>query len=239
MMMKFMSGLIAVFTLAGVVYAAPVVLQNATATHSQSVSHYYVNETIDGDFGGRNGWAIGDLFTDHAAVWETASDLNTGTLTFRIYHNYQYDTGNIGRFRISVTTDDRSSFADGLIAGGDVNANWTVLDPVNASSLHGATMTEQADHSIYVSGTNALNERYSITATTSFNGITGFRLEVLRDARLPSGGPGRLANGNFVLTEFEVDHEPSPIPAPLAVVAGSVGMFFIMRRKNLRNTLGT
>ena len=36
-------------------------------------------------------------------------------------------------------------------------------------------------------------------------GITGFRLEVLADSSFPDSGPGRNGNGNFVLTEFQVD----------------------------------
>ena len=37
-----------------------------------------------------------------------------------------------------------------------------------------------------------------------FDGITALRLEVLPDPRLPNKGPGRAADGNFVLNELEV-----------------------------------
>jgi hypothetical protein len=44
-----------------------------------------------------------------------------------------------------------------------------------------------------------------VTASTGLRGITAVRLEVLADPRLPKQGPGLAsADGNFVLTEFEV-----------------------------------
>ena len=40
----------------------------------------------------------------------------------------------------------------------------------------------------------------------SLTGITGFPLEVLSDPTLPFNWPGRKpANGNFVLSQFQVD----------------------------------
>ena len=43
-------------------------------------------------------------------------------------------------------------------------------------------------------------------------GITGLRLEVLPDARLPNQGPGRATDGNFVLNEIEVTAAPKADP---------------------------
>src|SRR5439155_7204314 len=47
---------------------------------------------------------------------------------------------------------------------------------------------------------------------TDLKGITGSRLEVLADKRLPMNGPGRAADGNFVLTEFELQAAPKAHP---------------------------
>ena len=41
-------------------------------------------------------------------------------------------------------------------------------------------------------------------AETDLTDITGIRLEVLTDDKLPNKGPGRASDGNFVLTELEV-----------------------------------
>jgi hypothetical protein len=110
-----------------------------------------------------------------------------------------------------VTTDDRSTFADGLPTGGDVTANWTVLQPVSFVSSNGAVLNRLADNSILASGPAPLTDTYTVVANTSLTNITGIRLEALKDPSLPQGGPGRAAgNGNFVLTEFQASIVPSP-----------------------------
>jgi hypothetical protein len=81
---------------------------------------------------------------------------------------------------------------------------WTVLEPATAVSAGGATLTKQSDGSIFASGKNPSPDIYTITANTTLTGITGIRLEVLADPRLPSRGPGRVYNGNFALREFSV-----------------------------------
>ena len=83
------------------------------------------------------------------------------------------------RFRFSITTDDRSTFADGLSTGGDVTANWIVLDLASAVSTGGQTLTTLPDHSVLASGTNPATDTVTVTALTSLTGITGIRLEVL------------------------------------------------------------
>jgi Tol biopolymer transport system component len=202
-------------------------LQNATATFSQTVSagaNLPVSEAIDGVLTSTGGWAIagpvpGNATISQTAVFETTTNLfgpGGGLLTFTL-HQLFGASHTLGRFRLSVTTDDRSLFADGLQTGGDVTANWTVLDPLNCVSAGGATCTKQGDLSLLISGTLPTTDVYTVTAFTSLAGITGIRLETLTDPSLPvlndaEGGPGRQpADGNFVLTEFQVD-VPSPAP---------------------------
>jgi hypothetical protein len=86
---------------------------------------------------------------------------------------------------------------------------WTVLEPESAVAAKGTVLTKQPDGSLLASGKNPSPETYTITAITPFAGITGIRLEVLSDPSLPSKGPGRAPNGNFVLNEFRVTaHAP-------------------------------
>jgi len=47
---------------------------------------------------------------------------------------------------------------------------------------------------------------------TELTGITGLRLEVLPDSRLPNRGPGRASDGNFVLNELTVSAAPKAGP---------------------------
>ncbi|MDG2388704.1 MAG: DUF1553 domain-containing protein [Planctomycetaceae bacterium] len=80
---------------------------------------------------------------------------------------------------------------------------WTLLDPAEMKSSMGAEFEKRDDLSIFVSGKNGKGT-YTIVAETEATNITGIRLEVLSDEKLPGKGPGRAMNGNFVLTELSV-----------------------------------
>ncbi len=85
----------------------------------------------------------------------------------------------------------------------DEPQRWTALEPNEAKSSSGATLTKQADKSVLVSGAKAENDVYVVTTKTSLNKLTGLRIEALPDASLPQGGPGRDPYGNFLLTGVE------------------------------------
>jgi len=96
---------------------------------------------------------------------------------------------------------------------------WTVLAPIEARSSTGATLTKQPDASILASGENPPSDTYTIAAETDLRGITAIRLEALPDPSLPSGGPGRVFNGNFALLDFRVTAAPRANPAAASPVA--------------------
>jgi Protein of unknown function (DUF1553)/Protein of unknown function (DUF1549)/Bacterial Ig-like domain (group 2) len=81
---------------------------------------------------------------------------------------------------------------------------WTVLEPETLKANGGTVLAKQADNSILASGKNPTPAKYTVTTKTKLSGITAFRLEALPDPSLPSMGPGRAGNGNFVLNEFQV-----------------------------------
>ncbi len=220
-----------------------VMLQNATATFSQSwsappVTGYNVSQVIDGirGVGANNGWAIlptwagGGPSNSEIAAFETASDVgfDGGTLlTFTLCQEYNYACHLVGKFRLSVTSASRDQFADGnvgLVSPGDVGDDsiWTQLTPISADSQNGVTLTINAiDSTVLSSGAGPSCDIYTVKAVTDIPNITGIRLEVLRDASLPQGGPGRNSwNGNFVLTEFTVDAEPIVVNANPVADAG-------------------
>ncbi|MDA0838890.1 MAG: DUF1549 domain-containing protein [Planctomycetota bacterium] len=92
---------------------------------------------------------------------------------------------------------------------------WEILDLQKLSSSNGAKMEKQDDQSIFVSGKEGKTV-YTFTAEIQSKGITGVRLELLTDKRLPKNGPGRATqNGNYVLTEFEVKGAPKDKPDEL------------------------
>ncbi|MBI2928369.1 MAG: hypothetical protein HYY24_22090 [Verrucomicrobia bacterium] len=203
--------------------ADPVPLQEATATFAQiigTLTPFGVDKAIDGLIGD-SGWGLYPDIQAHTAVFETRADAGFpggSLLTFTLHQTHGNPGHGLGRFRLSVTTENRSVFADGKGTGGDVTANWTFLDPDTYTSANGATLTELDDFSILASGTNPPTDVYVITARTPLTGITGFRLETLLHPSLPHGGPGRATqNGNFVLTELQVDIDRTSAVFPAKV----------------------
>jgi hypothetical protein len=92
-------------------------------------------------------------------------------------------------------------------------AKWTVLQPSHYVSTGGATFKLLPDGSLLAGGTNPDADTYELNANTNLTGITGVRLEVISDPSLPAGGPGRDAEGNFFLSDFEVQAAPADKPA--------------------------
>ena len=95
---------------------------------------------------------------------------------------------------------------------------WLPIAPMAMSASNGATLTKEPDGSIFVSGGSG-HGVVAIEADTELAGITGVRLEALPDDRLPGKGPGRAADGNFILTELEVAAAPKSDPRSLRPVA--------------------
>jgi hypothetical protein len=89
--------------------------------------------------------------------------------------------------------------------------HWTTLEPVEYSAIS-ATLKKLDDHSILATGEISPKDVYTITAKTNLTGITAIRLEALPDAKLPKGGPGRDAYGNFALNGFDVQLSPADDP---------------------------
>ena len=88
---------------------------------------------------------------------------------------------------------------------------WQVLEPKALSATNRSIPAKEPDGSIVVSGSNK-NGVVTIETETDLTGITGLRLEVLTDSRLPNNGPGRATDGNFVLNELELDGCPQGQP---------------------------
>ncbi|MFO0946352.1 MAG: DUF1549 and DUF1553 domain-containing protein [Planctomycetota bacterium] len=95
---------------------------------------------------------------------------------------------------------------------------WIDVIPSSALSEGGATLAVQSDRSVLAGGVNAKQDVYTVVANTELTDIVGFRLEVLIDDSLPSKGPGRASNGNFVLGEFSVAVTPLGDPTGKKVI---------------------
>jgi len=81
---------------------------------------------------------------------------------------------------------------------------WQVLQPETFVSANGATLTRQADGSVFASGTRPERDTYTLTASAGLSRLSAIRLEVMADERLPKRGPGRQPdNGNLHLSEIQ------------------------------------
>ena len=99
---------------------------------------------------------------------------------------------------------------------------WTTLEPVEATSANGTrVMIQGNDFSIIAStshGPKPPRDTYTIRLKTELKGMTAIRLEALTFEELPQGGPGRSANGAFVVSEVEV-RDGGAGPSPFATRA--------------------
>jgi hypothetical protein len=192
---------------------APSALQNATATFSQTLSGpWNASEMIDGDLGGLGGWAIatgaGSDFPAQTAVFETVDNTPgyaTGTeVTVQLVNNYTAAAHHLGCYELSVTTANRSAFADGLQSGGNMGAeeSWSPLAIFEVLSTSPGQTSTITGNRVVMSQPVAEDSDYTVRGDTLLTGITGVRLQACKDASLPFNGPGISANGNFVLTEF-------------------------------------
>ena len=230
--------------------AYQVSLQRGTATFSQVMGGgpYGPDQAIDGILTNPccdpivNGWAIApDSFIppgSQTAVWETQSDVGTGALTFKMYFDHWNPQHLLGRFRLSVTQDDRSTFADGLSANGDVFANWTVLTDATVRGPATMNFTNLPDGSVLAGGAIPDQGIYEVGYLTNLSAITGVRLEALEYAGLPGPngmGPGFFFNGNFVLTEIQMSVSPVPEPEIYAMMLAGLGLLgWVGRRRKLK-----
>ncbi len=109
-----------------------------------------------------------------------------------------------------------AELADLLLAP---RGDWTVLVPAEMKAETGAKMELQKDGSVFVHQIKPpRNDTYTLVFQSKMKGIKSLRLEVLRDSRLPEGGPGW--GGNFHLKELTLQAASSASPdnaRPLAL----------------------
>ncbi len=106
-------------------------------------------------------------------------------------------------------------------ASGKADVPWTVLTPEKVHADRGSKL-EVRDGGIIENKADsaAASDTFFITAKLPAGTITGMKLDALADDSLPSKGPGRGGNGNFVLNEFTVKLDNKPVK-----IAGATATF--------------
>lgn len=94
-----------------------------------------------------------------------------------------------------------------------LQGRWQTLDAARHESRGGATLRKLADQSLLAEGENAASDVYQFEAATFQTAVTALRIEALVDDSLKDKGPGRAANGNFVLSEVEAEAAPLSDPS--------------------------
>jgi hypothetical protein len=94
-------------------------------------------------------------------------------------------------------------------------ADLVPLKPLSTQSAQKAQFSQLPDGSLLAQGKSTEPDTYTLTFTLGPGTFSGFRLEALPDDSLPSKGPGRSANGNFVLSKFSVRAGTGGSSAPL------------------------
>ena len=84
---------------------------------------------------------------------------------------------------------------------------WTPVEPQSLSATSDNKLVRQSDGSILASGPKGASD-FLILAHSALTNITGVMLETLPDDTLPRFGPGRASDGNFVLSEIELQWSP-------------------------------
>ena len=89
---------------------------------------------------------------------------------------------------------------------------WSTPTLVDARSRHGSPVRLLEDQSALFTGTAPDTDTLTLVVTTRESHIDRLRLETLLDEALPKKGPGRVAHGNFVLSELRVTAAPLDAP---------------------------
>jgi len=80
---------------------------------------------------------------------------------------------------------------------------WTAVELGELKATNGSKLEKRDGGIVFASG-KLERTVYTVNADTKLSGITGVRLELLSDDKLPKKGPGRNDDGNFVLTELDL-----------------------------------
>jgi hypothetical protein len=175
-------------------------------------------QMINGVLSGENGWAIfrsrgqpDETLTESALfVLESAMPAGAYDLTVTVHHNFSVQQHLLGHFAFGYVTNLAPTLA----------SDFAALPVLTAASLNGSSFSLLPSGEVLAGGPLPAEDVYTIGARlTSPVPVTGILLRAINDGStgLPTGGPGRASNGNFVISEFEVSAVAVPEPGTWAL----------------------
>jgi WD40 repeat protein/tetratricopeptide (TPR) repeat protein len=97
----------------------------------------------------------------------------------------------------------------GRLAAEHPESEWRVVRPIRMISDSQVNFANLSEGTILVSGNNLGRQTYTLVAECELEEIRAVRLEAIPEPSLPNNGPGRDANGDFVLTDLAVGRSMS------------------------------
>jgi signal transduction histidine kinase len=181
------------------VLGVPVKL-HAVEASAPALKGHPLDAAVDGVFTPDNGWSIQEgQTTQQFAIFATEKPILATMIQARFFFLDPLTNSSLVDFGVSVTTDERPS----------IPSRWRPLLPeiATANDTNDVRITGRTVRlTSYRSGTIV-----TILARAPFQGITGFRLRLhpldwSGTGARPTIGCG--PDGNFMLTEFDVEAEP-------------------------------
>jgi hypothetical protein len=81
---------------------------------------------------------------------------------------------------------------------------WTVLNPTSVTALNGTTFITDEFGVVTAGGPVPATDDYTVIGKAGLSRLTGISIETIASKSLPSGGPGRADNGNFVISTLKL-----------------------------------
>lgn len=99
---------------------------------------------------------------------------------------------------------EEAKWRDDLVAV--LRGRWVDATPSEIVTAGGSRFAQDATGALRAQGKGKATDTYELNLEVPNDGITGIRLDLLKDQSLPGGGPGLSGNGNVVLSEVECEH---------------------------------
>ena len=105
-----------------------------------------------------------------------------------------------------------------------LRGRWVDATPAEFTTAGGSRFVQDDSGALRAKGEGKPTDTYVLNFAVPEDGITGIRLDLLKDPSLPAGGPGLSANGNVVLSEVECVHHIDSMAVKIPIVRASASL---------------